>query len=76
MFKTARRKAGYPVRGIRTSRPEYREIWARSEEEIRERFTGLELLFGVPLGDTEMRSMGLSDIDEPDDFTERYERDA
>jgi hypothetical protein len=74
--RQAEGKRGYPVRGTRAGHHEYREIWARCEEEILGRFTELELLFGVPLGDEEMRSMGLSDVDAPDDFTKRYQRDA
>jgi len=61
-------KQTYPVRGKYNGEWEYREIWARSIDEIKERFPSLEFQYHVPFPDAEY-----SDIDVKDEFISRYE---
>lgn len=70
--RQAEGKISVPVRGIHQGKVEYREIWARSAEDIQRQFPSLQLLYGVVHTQEIIDAMGESDIDVPDDFLDRY----
>ena len=49
----------------------YRQNWARSQEEILDRFPKLQSLVGVPMTPEHIKKMGYSDIDVQDSFLQR-----
>ena len=51
---------------------EYRAIWARSSDEIEDRYPAFESLIGIGIGPWELNEMGTSDIDARDEFLDRH----
>jgi hypothetical protein len=62
----------FMFRGTKDGVNEYRTIWARDISEITTRYPGLENLTGKPTPVENLKNMGTSDIDEPDEFLARY----
>ena len=61
-------KTGYPVRINKLSKFHYREIWARTIDEVREKFPNCEFLYGKVL----TKPLPKSDIDIEDDFIKSH----
>lgn len=54
---------------------EYRTVWARSEQEIEERFPAFESMVGFGINSEQFKAMGTSDFDVNDAFLERFSID-
>ena len=65
-------KTVFPMCGMRDGKLELRDVWARSLLEIKERYPKLSPLFGVGLSGDDLKRMGTSDVDAPDEFLDYF----
>ena len=64
----------FMFRGAKNDVTEYRTIWARDVSEVTSQYSGLENLVGLPIPVGDLKNMGTSDIDQPDEFLARYRK--
>ena len=76
IFNSARRSEGKRPFFFRVHTEQgylYREIWAKSEEDITARYPTFESMTLKPIGPEMMKNMGVSDLDVMDSFFEAHQ---
>lgn len=67
-------KLSFTYKVISAAGTEYRNIWAKSQREIEDRFPQLESMMFIGMGPEILGQTGTSDIDVPDEFLMRHSR--